>query len=98
MHDPTDSTASRKVPNFVKLPMQSASAIDLHSRLVGFLTWDMIKDKRLRGRARSEARDTVSRGWGTLNIFACIAMLSVTTCRPLLKKALQEIVVETCPC
>jgi hypothetical protein len=66
----------------------------------GALTWEMIKDSRLRGRARSEALDTASRGRGTLNRFACIAMVRSTASQSLVKKRLQEIpvVIGTRPC
>jgi hypothetical protein len=39
------------------------------------LTWEIIKDKRLRGRLRSVFCEVVSCGRGTSNTFACIAMV-----------------------
>jgi hypothetical protein len=54
------------------------------------LTWEIIKDKRLRGRLRRVAWGVVSRGWGTSNTFACITMVSPKRVLPLAEKSLQD--------
>jgi hypothetical protein len=54
------------------------------------LTWEIIKDKRLRGRPRRVALGVVSRGWGTSNTFACITMMSPKRASPLAEKSLQD--------
>jgi hypothetical protein len=88
MHDAAHLRASCKVGDTVKL----CDAVSLRRSIctrpwAPYLTCAMIKDSRLRGRASSEACDTVSRGRGTLNMFACMAML---------QQPVQEVGLETC--